>query len=1268
MATIIAKRRANKQWILAASGIFALSLLHTSSSLGQEGTGTFPAGDLSPLPPVPVLLDENCVVAVLNRTTHANHDGTWFLPSVPANLGPIQARATCVRNGVTVFGQSAPFTVGPNQSVTLPAITLGNVSPIPIGINITTATTTLTQAAQTTQLSAIATFPGGTTQDVSASSGTQYQVSNPAIATVSANGLVTAVSSGTVVIQALNQGAQGIINIQVSISGASNGGIPYSWILANFCPSFSQGVPCPQLTDPTFPSQDPDHDGLTNLQEFQIGTDPNNPDTDGDGLTDGQEVLIYHTNPLLFSTDGTGIPDGIEVETGTLGGTFAAKLAAALQSLSITPSNFVLAVNSLTAIASQQLTVNGLLIDGKTTLNLTSTQEGTNYTSSNLTICNFGPPDGTVFAGNTGTCTITASNSGFSATANATITGFSPTSLGSVSLPGFANEVAVNGNYAFVAAGSAGLQVVNVADRTNPMIAASLALPGNSNSVRVVGNLLFVAGGSAGLQIIDVTNPLTPVLRSALSTSGNALDVNIQGNVAYVANGSSLFLANITNPSGPTALSSLPLTGLIRGVSVDPVHALAVVAADTNGVYVVDVSNLGAPVLRGQISTIDAHQVAIQGTYAFAADYEVPGTPYQNSLVSIDISNPAAPNIVSAITNKTFGGVQNDLALNGNLALGACVSFLPDGVPITDISSPTNLLSRAILSFPQSANYGMGIAVDNSYVYLTTDSSVFDKFGSTGTSPHLYIGQYQIPQNIPIGAPPTAAIISPASGATVVQGSTIVITVNATDTAPIAAVNLLVNGQPVLTDTVAPYVFYYTVPVGFPTLTIGATAIDYGNNLGTAPNVVLNAIPDPGTTVTGRVVDGNSNPLPGFTAQAIGYSATTAADGTFSIPGVPTISTSATGITVQAFGVVAGAVQAGVSAAAAPVPGGTTNVGNIVTASRPLIVVDSSSGAVSAIDTSASPPTVIATPGAFGASPDGVSVTPDGSKAFVSIVGYGSPIRVFDLTKNPPTYITDISYRGAISNTIANVVTTDGRFVLSIWAQTVVATINPATQQIVSTLTFGSALTSIAVTPDSTTVIVADTSNNVFHILTLSPLGVLSDTGKTVPYGFNFWSPNIAMAPDGHFALMANPQGGFVSILKIDAQHNVTLSSTTIPISSWPWGIDFTLDGSKAYVTVPGSSSPGPGQGNIAVLAIDSSDNVTDTGTRIPIPNGLPFPPGGTNGPVSGIAIAVDGRAYISNSLNSNGQSSITIVDSKTDTVIGTVTVPQFPSGIGVPR
>jgi outer membrane protein OmpA-like peptidoglycan-associated protein/opacity protein-like surface antigen len=58
---------------------------------------------------------------------------------------------------------------------------------------------------------------------------------------------------------------------------------------------------------------DKDHDGLTRGQELKLGTDPNNWDTDGDGISDGDEVLKYHTNPLKKDTDGDGLSDYDEI-------------------------------------------------------------------------------------------------------------------------------------------------------------------------------------------------------------------------------------------------------------------------------------------------------------------------------------------------------------------------------------------------------------------------------------------------------------------------------------------------------------------------------------------------------------------------------------------------------------------------------------------------------------------------------------------------------------------------------------------------------------------------------------------------------------------------------------------------------------------------------------------------------------------------------------------------------------------------------------------
>ena len=43
------------------------------------------------------------------------------------------------------------------------------------------------------------------------------------------------------------------------------------------------------------------------MSEDKIGTNPELPDTDGDGLNDGEEYLTYTTNPLQPDTDVDGL-------------------------------------------------------------------------------------------------------------------------------------------------------------------------------------------------------------------------------------------------------------------------------------------------------------------------------------------------------------------------------------------------------------------------------------------------------------------------------------------------------------------------------------------------------------------------------------------------------------------------------------------------------------------------------------------------------------------------------------------------------------------------------------------------------------------------------------------------------------------------------------------------------------------------------------------------------------------------------------------------
>jgi hypothetical protein len=60
-------------------------------------------------------------------------------------------------------------------------------------------------------------------------------------------------------------------------------------------------------------AQDSDNDGLSDTQEAILGTNPQNADTDGDGLRDGDEYFKYFTDPLKVDTDGDLVRDKDDV-------------------------------------------------------------------------------------------------------------------------------------------------------------------------------------------------------------------------------------------------------------------------------------------------------------------------------------------------------------------------------------------------------------------------------------------------------------------------------------------------------------------------------------------------------------------------------------------------------------------------------------------------------------------------------------------------------------------------------------------------------------------------------------------------------------------------------------------------------------------------------------------------------------------------------------------------------------------------------------------
>jgi hypothetical protein len=72
----------------------------------------------------------------------------------------------------------------------------------------------------------------------------------------------------------------------------------------------------PAMPAVTAPDTDLDQDGLTDAEEERLGTNAQSVDSDNDGLFDREEARVYKTDPLNPDTDGDGFRDGDEVRGG----------------------------------------------------------------------------------------------------------------------------------------------------------------------------------------------------------------------------------------------------------------------------------------------------------------------------------------------------------------------------------------------------------------------------------------------------------------------------------------------------------------------------------------------------------------------------------------------------------------------------------------------------------------------------------------------------------------------------------------------------------------------------------------------------------------------------------------------------------------------------------------------------------------------------------------------------------------------------------------
>src|SRR6185295_7233665 len=243
-----------------------------------------------------------------------------------------------------------------------------------------------------------------------------------------------------------------------------------------------------------------------------------------------------------------------------------------------------------------------------------------------------------------------------------------------------AGEPRVVGSIAFIPAGTGGVQLVNVANPAAPAILGMIDTPGTAKGVALSGNHAFVAAGSAvvvegtrlyvldGLQlrIVDVANPAAPVLRSTTNAFA-AHGVAAAGSFAFLAspdvkpavNQGGLYVLDVSNPTAPRVLTNL--VGGHDNWGVGVVGNIGVVAGNSLGLKVVDVATPAQPRVIGALAGI-VKGATMAGQYAYIVRV-LPGNPGTTELAIVDLRVPSSP----VITGRVPVGGTN-LVVDGSFA------------------------------------------------------------------------------------------------------------------------------------------------------------------------------------------------------------------------------------------------------------------------------------------------------------------------------------------------------------------------------------------------------------------------------------------------------------------------------------------------------------------------------------------------------------------------------------------------------------------------
>ncbi len=254
--------------------------------------------------------------------------------------------------------------------------------------------------------------------------------------------------------------------------------------------------------------------------------------------------------------------------------------------------------------------------------------------------------------------------------------------VNSVHTPGETSDVAVSGNYAYVADEWAGLAVMDISSPESAQQINAVATNDVARDVVLLNDLAIVADNYAGLNIIDISTPGAEFSVKTVATSGYCHDLVLSDGLAYVLNNSPYKLDIIDIDPYDTAyiLNSIEISNGTLDIAVSASHAYIV--NKLSGFSGLDVYDIDPPESAHFVTKVETtyypNVVAVSGNYAYVGCL--------NSMNIIDISEPGSAYLAAQFDTGMIGTNIDNIAL----ADGYAYFVTGHTAWIIDISTPTS--------------------------------------------------------------------------------------------------------------------------------------------------------------------------------------------------------------------------------------------------------------------------------------------------------------------------------------------------------------------------------------------------------------------------------------------------------------------------------------------------------------------------------------------------------------------------------------------------